>query len=63
MDGPDGAVRFQGTVVAADGTEYLDRTTLTPLDGGRVRQHIEVSADDGASWRTSFDAVYRPGSG
>jgi hypothetical protein len=30
------------------------------MDGGRVRQHIEISTDDGASWRTTFDAEYRP---
>jgi hypothetical protein len=63
IDGPAGAVRFQGTVVSADGTEYLDRTTLTPLDGGRVRQHIEFSPDGGTTWRTTFDAVYRPAEG
>lgn len=63
IDAPAGAVRFQGTVVAADGTGYLDRTTLTPLDGGRVRQHIEISADGGTTWRTTFDAIYRPNEG
>jgi hypothetical protein len=57
---PAGGVRFRGTIVRADGTDYLDRTTLTPMDGGRVRQHIEISTDDGASWRTTFDAEYRP---
>lgn len=60
VDAPGAAVRFQGTIERADGTTYLDRTTLTPLDGGRVRQHIEVSTDGGESWRTTFDAEYRP---
>ena len=58
LDG--GALRFQGTITLPDGRSYLDRTTLTPLDDGRVRQHIEISTDDGESWRSTFDAVYLP---
>lgn len=56
----DGGVRFQGEIALPDGRTYLDRTTLSPLDGGRVRQHIEISTDGGRSWRTTFDAVYVP---
>lgn len=56
----DGSVRFQGTVILADGRSVLDRTTLTPLPEGRVRQVIEISADQGATWQTRFDAVYSP---
>jgi hypothetical protein len=56
---PDGGVRFQGEIPLPGGGTYLDRTTLTPLSGGRVRQVIEVSRD-GASWQTTFDAVYAP---
>ena len=55
----DGSLRFQGTVGAADGALWQDRTTLTPLDEGRVRQHIEISPD-GTEWQTTFDAVYVP---
>lgn len=54
----DGGVRFRGEIALPDGRTYLDRTTLRPMDGGRVRQHIEVSTDAGQSWRTTFDAVY-----
>ncbi len=53
-------VRFQGRVYAEDDKSYLDRTTLTVLGGGRVRQIIEVSMDEGTSWRAVFDAEYRP---
>ena len=53
-----GAVRFQGEIPLAAGGSYLDRTTLTPLDGGRVRQVIEVSRSGGDAWQTVFDAVY-----
>jgi len=38
----------------------LHRTTLTPLDGGHVRQLIEESTDDGATWAVEFDAIYVP---
>ncbi len=31
----------------ADGSRVLDRTTLTPLPAGRVRQVIEQSRDGG----------------
>lgn len=54
-----GGVRFQGRVPLPDGTEAIDRTTLTPLPDGTVRQVIEASMD-GESWRTNFDAIYRP---
>lgn len=57
---PDGGIRFQGEVPLPDGGRYLDRTSLTPLSGGRVRQHIEISSDGGRTWQTTFDAVYVP---
>lgn len=60
VDAPEGSVRFQGTITRPDGVSYLDRTTLTPDSFGNVRQHIEISADGGESWRTTFDAEYRP---
>ena len=55
----EGSVRFQGDIRLPDGSTYLDHTTLTPLANGEVRQHIEVSGDQGTSWRTTFDAIYR----
>lgn len=55
----DGGVRFQGTYPGdKEGVEILDRTTLTPAENGAVRQHIEISTDGGATWRTTFDALY-----
>jgi hypothetical protein len=56
----DGGVRFQGEYPDDEGGVIYDRTTLTPLPDGEVRQHIEISQDEGATWRTTFDAVYRP---
>ena len=56
----DGAgVRFQGEIPLAEGGFYLDRTTLTPRPDGTVQQVIQISRDDGESWETTFDAVYR----
>lgn len=55
----DGGVRFQGMLPQEDGSHILDRTTLTPLDDGTVRQLIEQSRDDGHTWKTTFDAIYR----
>lgn len=53
-------IRFQGKITKADGSSYLDRTTLTPMAGGRVRQNIEVSQDEGETWVSGWDAVYVP---
>jgi len=51
-------VRFEGAVAAESGARYLDRTTLTPLADGRVRQLIEISTDGGGAWRAVFDGYY-----
>jgi hypothetical protein len=58
VETPD-TVRFQGRMVLPDGGSYLDRTTLTRLASGEVRQVIETSTDDGESWTAGFDAIYR----
>jgi len=55
----DGSLRFVGEIPMVGGGSYLDRTTLTLLDGGSVRQLIEISTDDGRTWQATFDAVYR----
>jgi hypothetical protein len=54
-----GGTRFQGQLLLADGRIILDRTTLTPLSSGEVRQLIEISLDGGDTWRATFDARYR----
>lgn len=56
---PDGGVRFQGELPLPDGRLVLDRTTLTPIRPGEVRQLIETSRDGGATWRAGFDSRYR----
>ena len=52
-----GGMRFQGELVDG-GRIILDRTTLTPLPDGRVRQVIETSTDGGTTWKVQFDALY-----
>ena len=58
-DAPDLAVRFQGVLTGSNG-EIHDRTTLTPMADGAVRQTIEVSRDTDGTWQTTFDALYVP---
>jgi tetratricopeptide (TPR) repeat protein len=59
-----GAVRFQGEIPQKGGGKILDRTTLTPLSGDRVRQVIERSDDGGKTWQVAYDAAYvRPKTG
>ena len=59
VEAPPGSVRFQGALPLAEGGSILDRTTLTPLPDGRVRQLIEQSSDGGTAWRTGFEGYYR----
>jgi hypothetical protein len=56
---PD-AVRFEGVVSLPDGTQVRDRTTLTPLGDGHVRQVIETAQLEDDDWDIGFDAVYTP---
>jgi hypothetical protein len=58
----DGAMVLQGEAPAEDDPSRRDRQriTWTPSHGGdEIRQHWEVSADDGATWQTAFDGYYR----
>lgn len=54
----DGGVRFQGTITKADGTTYLDRTTLRPMPDGTVSQHIQLSSDGGETWSEGWLGIY-----
>ena len=56
----EGGIQFQGEITSPDGSTYLDRTSLRPLETGKVHQLIEVSTDGGANWQASFDAIYLP---
>ena len=56
----NGGLRFQGTITRADGSIYLDRTTLTPLPDGRVSQQIQISTDGGENWNEGWLGIYHP---
>ncbi len=58
VEGPPGTVRFQGTLPRPRGSVVLDRTTLTPISDGGVRQVIELSTDGGNTWQT-WVGIYR----
>ena len=45
---------------AANGRDGIVRMRYSPEAGGAVRQHGQVSTDNGATWTDSFDFTYRP---
>jgi hypothetical protein len=47
-----------GVAPSASGAAQQQRITWTPRADGSVRQHWETS-DDGRSWTTAFDGIYR----
>jgi len=54
-----GGVRFQGEIAHVNSAgSHLDRMTLFPLAGHRIRETIEVSRDNGKTWEMVFDAEY-----
>ncbi len=68
-----GRVEFVGAAVAGGivlqgfwpniggpGKDGLVRMTYKPNPDGSVRQHGEASFDEGLTWATSFDLIYRP---
>lgn len=51
---------FQGRYPDPEsGATITDRTTLSRRTDGTTRQLIEISTDEGKTWRTAFDAIYR----
>ena len=57
VEAPKGSLRFQGELPRRGGGVVLDRTTLTALDDGRVRQSIEQSTDGGKRW-SKWEGIY-----
>jgi hypothetical protein len=55
----DGRMVLQGDSVNREGEALLNRITWTPNADGTVRQHWEVSKDQGTSWQTAFDGLYK----
>lgn len=52
----DGALVFTGVNTFFDGRVGLHRMSWSPLPGGGLRQHWELSMDDGMTWETLIDA-------
>jgi hypothetical protein len=52
-----GAMVLTGTGKSSDGRAQQHRITWTPLPDGRVRQHWELSTDEGA-WSDAFVGFY-----
>jgi hypothetical protein len=45
---------------APGGKDGVTRMTYTPNPDGSVRQHGQVTTDNGKTWLESFDFIYRP---
>jgi len=54
----DGKMVLEGQQKQADGKSVLNRVTWTPLDGGKVRQRWDSTADGGKTWQVQFDGIY-----
>ncbi|TJY58827.1 DUF1579 domain-containing protein [Sinimarinibacterium sp. CAU 1509] len=56
----DGAMVLEGTRHSRErNAPVRDRITWTPNADGSVRQHWQSSLDDGKTWQTVFDGLYR----
>jgi hypothetical protein len=55
----DGHMQLSGRRVNPNGENVVDRITWTPNEDGTVRQHWEISKDDGETWQTGFDGLYK----
>ncbi|MGD2045232.1 MAG: hypothetical protein PVJ80_06430 [Gemmatimonadota bacterium] len=49
---------LEGTLTSTQGRSQPFRGTWTPNPDGSVRQHFEISEDDGRTWSTWFDGRY-----
>lgn len=54
----DGRMVLTGPVRETPNGPVLDRITWTPVAPDEVRQVWEISTDNGATWRASFDGTY-----
>lgn len=52
-------VLYSEPLQTPNGKPYTNRITWTPNANGTVRQHWEVSNDEGKTWSTAFDGVYK----
>jgi hypothetical protein len=55
----DGALRDGAMVLSGPTGDTLNRVTWTPNADGSVRQFWQSSSDQGKTWKTEFDGLYR----
>ena len=55
----EGEMVLEGESVSREGAAIRNRITWTANPDGTVRQHWEVSRDEGESWQTAFDGLYK----
>ena len=51
-------VVFQGSYLV-NSKKILDRTILSRMETGDVKQEIQTSVDGGLTWRTGFIGIYK----
>jgi len=54
----DGAMRFEGWTLGANGGRVLQKLTFFPIARDTVRQLFESSIDSGKTWQPGFDGKY-----
>ena len=55
----DGRMVLEGTSLDQEGESIRNRITWYDNADGTVRQHWETSKDEGSTWQTAFDGLYR----
>lgn len=56
----EGGMEGDSMVMGMETPNVHHRITWTPNDDGSVRQHWEISTDQGETWQSAFDGEYRP---
>lgn len=52
-------IMHSGEMKSSKGEIYINRVSWTPNPDGTVRQHWEISKNNGDSWETVFDGLYK----
>lgn len=58
-DYSEGKMILEGESVGRDGGAIGNRITWYDNEDGTVRQHWQITKDDGKTWETAFDGLYR----
>lgn len=55
----DGAMRFEGSTITPQNQKQISRFIFYNMGPDQVRQFFEVSVDEGKTWTTSYDFIYK----